>query len=53
LNQNDVLDTVMGGLSAEAIGADPSDFPPTHQQERKKKDDGDAYPNEHPLTATD
>jgi hypothetical protein len=31
LNQHDVLDTMMGGLSAEAIGADLGDFPPAHR----------------------
>ena len=31
LEQNDVFDTVMAGLSAEAIGADLGDFLPTHR----------------------
>jgi hypothetical protein len=31
LNQNDVFDTVMEGLSAEANGADLDDFLPTHR----------------------
>lgn len=31
LEQNDVFDAVMGGLSAEANGADLGDFPPTHR----------------------